>query len=285
MPFPNKKSCPMKDIFLEGRGSPVLLLHGLRGNPMELQLLAQRLHAAGHTVSVPFLPGYGQSDSDRTPLACSEQWTDKAQERLALLVKSYGPAAVGGICVGADLALRLAHRTGDSVTALLLISTTLFYDGWNLPSYRWLLPIAGCTPLRHCYSLREKDPYGVKNVRIRAWIARQMEITGNSAAGARDLPLTAIHEAYRLMRLVRKSLPDISQPSLILHAAEDEVASLRSPALLAARLGSSILRKIIFDNSYHMLTLDNDRDAVARASVSFLRELTEQSALNTRHFA
>ncbi|HJV87431.1 MAG TPA: alpha/beta fold hydrolase [Noviherbaspirillum sp.] len=275
----------MKDLFLEGRGSPVLLLHGLRGNPMELQLLAQRLHAAGHTVSVPFLPGYGHSEHDRTPLARSERWTELAKERLDGLVRSHGPVAAGGICIGANLALRLAQLSGESVSALLLISTTLFYDGWNLPSYRWLLPIAGCTPLRHCYSLREKDPYGVKNVRIREWIARQMENTGNSAAGARDLPLTAIHEAYRLMRVVKKGLREISQPALILHAAEDEIASLRSPTLLAGRLGSAIIRKTIFSNSYHMLTLDNDRDAVARASVGFLRELAEGAPHLARRLA
>ncbi|RZI42359.1 alpha/beta fold hydrolase [Herbaspirillum sp. HC18] len=275
----------MKDLFLEGPRSPVLLLHGLRGNPMELQLFAQRLHSAGHTVSVPFLPGYGQSQTDRTPHARCEQWEESARDRLARLVASHGPAAVGGICIGANLALRLARLEEQSVTGLLLVSTTLFYDGWNLPSFRWLLPLAGPTPLKHCYTLREKDPYGVKNPRIREWIARQMERTGNSPAGARDLPLAAIHEAYRLMRTVRKSLPDIRQPALILHAAEDEIASLRTPSMLAARLGSPFVRKIIFNNSYHMLTLDNDRDAVARAGIGFLHELGQGDSSDVKRFA
>jgi carboxylesterase len=252
---------------------------------MELQLLAQRLHAAGHTVSVPFLPGYGHSGSDCMPVGRWEQWEAMAKERLALLAHDHGPAVAGGICIGADLALRLARSAEEQVIGLVLISTTLFYDGWNLPWYRWLLPMAGPTPLKHCYSLREKDPYGVKNVRIRNWIARQMERSGSSAAGARDLPLSALHEAYRLIRLVRASLPAISQPALILHAAEDEVASLRTPNLLASRLGSPVIKKIVFDNSYHMLTLDNDREAVARASVDFIRELEHVAQADVRRCA
>lgn len=275
----------MQDLMLSGRGSPILLLHGLRGNPLELQQLAQRLHAAGHTVSVPYLSGYGQRPGDYAPLLRYEQWEQLAAQRLAALVAAHGPAMVGGLCIGADLALSLAHRATASVSGLLLVSTTLYYDGWNLPWYRWLLPLAGVTPLKHCYSLREKEPFGVKNERIREWIARQMETTGSSAAGARDLPLTAIYEAYRLMRKVRRILPGIAQPALILHAAEDEMASLRTPSLLASRLGSRHIEKIIFTNSYHMLTLDNDRAEVARACIDFCRELAPAAVANTRRTA
>lgn len=269
----------MQDILLIGHRPPVLLLHGLRGNPLEIQLLAQRLHRAGHTVSVPYLSGYGQRPGDCAPVLPWQQWESMASECLAALVADHGPAAVGGLCIGSDLALRLALRDESSVSGLLLISTTLFYDGGNLPWFRRLLPLlplAHPTPLRHRYRLREKDPYGIKNPRIREWIARQMESTGNSAAGARDLPLSAIYEAYRMMRRIRASLSGITQPALILHAAEDEMASLRTPNLLASRLGSNRIEKIIFTNSYHMLTLDNDREGVAQACVEFVGTLERQ---------
>jgi carboxylesterase len=275
----------MDDIFLPGHRAPILLLHGLRGNPMELQLLAQRLHAAGHTVSVPYLPGYGQRSGDKTPIGSHAAWKTLAHEQLNRLERDYGPAIVGGICIGADLALQLALDATQSVAGLMLISTTLYYDGWNLPWYRWLLPLAGPTPLKHCYSLREQEPYGVKNERIRQWIARQMENTGNSSAGARDLPLSAIYEAYRLMRQLRRRLSEIRQPALVLHAAEDEVASLRTPELLAKRLGSSTIEKIIFTESYHMLTMDNDREAVARACIAFAAKLPLPAGQATLRFA
>src|SRR5512135_1664184 len=114
----------MQDIFLAGHRPPILLLHGLRGNPLELQPLAQRLHRAGHTVSAPYLSGYGQRPGDYAPIRPWKHWELLASERLAQLVADHGPAAVGGLCIGANLALRLAQRDPTSVTALLLVSTT-----------------------------------------------------------------------------------------------------------------------------------------------------------------
>ena len=76
----------MQDIFLIGHRPPVLLLHGLRGNPLEIQLLAQRLHRAGHTVSAPYLSGYGQRPGDCAPFLPSEQRESLASKRLAALV-------------------------------------------------------------------------------------------------------------------------------------------------------------------------------------------------------
>ena len=54
------------------------------------------------------------------------------------------------------------------------------------------------------------------------------------------------------------------------------MASLRTPNLLAGRLGSSRIEKIIFTNSYHMLTLDNDREGVTQACVAFVDALERQ---------
>jgi carboxylesterase len=263
----------MKDIFLPGSGQAVLLLHGLRGNPLELLFLAQRLNAAGHTVSVPYLPGYGQRPGDGAFVSRSEDWQAAAGRHLDELSRQYGPVLLGGLCIGATLSLHLAATQPRAIAGLMLISTTLYYDGWNQPAYRWLLPLAGRTPLKHWYREREREPYGVKNPRIREWIARQMERNGNSAAGARDLPLSAVFEASRLMKRVRRQLPAVKVPTLVLHARHDEVASLRSPRLIVGRLGSGRVELQVFDNSYHMLTLDNDRDAVARACNRFIESL------------
>jgi len=45
---------------------------------------------------------------------------------------------------------------------------------------------------------------------------------------------------------------------------------------VCTRIGSREVTRLIFDDSYHMLTLDNERAAVAQAAVDFL---SRQSAI------
>ena len=70
------------------------------------------------------------------------------------------------------LALSLAAEKGRDIAALSLLSTTLFYDGWSVPWYRFLLPLGYYTPLRHLYAYHEREPYGLKNEAMRKRIAR-----------------------------------------------------------------------------------------------------------------
>jgi carboxylesterase len=69
-----------------------------------------------------------------------------------------------------------------------------------------------------------------------------------------------------------------------MHAREDDVSSLRSADLVCSRIASSEVIKRVFDDSYHMLTLDNERDAVAEAAVEFLsRSRRAESARSQLH--
>ena len=49
-------------------------------------------------------------------------------------------------------------------------------------------------------------------------------------------------------------------------------ASPRNPRLVASTIGSTFLRTIWLDDSYHMITSDNEREIVARETALFLRE-------------
>jgi carboxylesterase len=55
------------------------------------------------------------------------------------------------------------------------MSTTLRYDGWAIPPWHFL-PLALYTRSGGCGN--KEKPHGVKNERIRAWIARELETGG-----------------------------------------------------------------------------------------------------------
>jgi len=256
----------MKDV---NNRPAVLLLHGLCANPLELAPVAKSLREVGYVVETPAMAGYGVSANTGEPLPVPpfEQWLAEVEVIYDRLAATHGRVAIGGLCMGAVLAMALAARR--PAAALVLISTTLHFDGWNVSPWRRLLPLAYLPGLRRRMSFKETAPFGLKNERMRAWVEQAMASHHVSAVGAARLSAAALFEATRLIRHVRACLPRLSAPSIVLHATEDDVASPRTVHELQARLGATP-EVHWFHDSYHMLTLDNERAVVARTVRDFL---------------
>jgi carboxylesterase len=268
----------MQNIELPAGEDAVLLLHGLASSPAELRYLGKALQDKGFSVSIPHLAGYGHGGAATAWRA----WQAEAGAALDKLESRYRSVSVGGLCIGAVLALSLAAEKQGGIAALSLLSTTMFYDGWSIPWYRFLLPLARRTPLRHLYAYREREPYGVKNEILRRRIARSME-RGFSDAGAPRISLRHIHEASRLIGHVRRAVRDVRTPALIMHAIDDDTASVRSANFVAERIGARDVRTVFLDNSYHLVTMDNERAVVARETAEFFREKARDAIPRSGH--
>lgn len=269
----------MTSTHLPGGPDAVLLIHGLSGNPLEMQYIAKKLNGAGFSVQIPHVKGYGYAQTaNRTSVGRWQDWHEELVGEFDRLHARYRSVSVCGLCIGAVLALKLAAERSKQVSALSLLATTLFYDGWSIPWYRFLLPLGYYTPIGRRYTYEERYPFGVKNQRLREWIAREMREKSTSIAGAALLPLAAIHEAAKLIRQVKRALPQITTPAIVMHAIEDDVASVRSAEFVENRIASTLKRSVRLTDSYHMLTLDNDRDQVAdETSVFFRQAITRQA--------
>lgn len=105
--------------FAAGAGEPVVLVHGLGGAATNWTELAPLL-ARERRVLVPDLPGHGCSRAiaSREDLAPFADW-------LATLLEREGarPAAAVGHSMGGVVALRLAARHPDAVSALALVGS------------------------------------------------------------------------------------------------------------------------------------------------------------------
>jgi carboxylesterase len=79
-----------------------------------------------------------------------------------------------------------------------------------------------------------------------------------------------LREHDRLIRHVRRNLHRVQCGSVLaLHAREDEVASLANLDILARGLRCGTFRSVVLANSYHMITIDNDRHQVVRETSAF----------------
>src|SRR5262249_5743535 len=104
------------------------------------------------------------------------RWTDwyaSLETALQALQEQCSSVFVGGLSMGALMALKLAADHPEIVNGVATLSATFSYDGWTGPrcGQRSLLPIALYTPLRYLYSWHEPAPYGIKDERIRNIIA------------------------------------------------------------------------------------------------------------------
>ena len=255
----------------------VVLLHGLCSTPDELLSVNGPLRQIGCTVVPLQIAGYSfDAEHPEAPAQRFERWVEAVHACVRQQRESHQRVVLVGISAGAGLALSAAMDSATPVDGLVLMSTTLRYDGWAIPPWHFLLPLALYTPIGRFWQYREQPPYGVKNERIRAWIARELENRRVSRAGSATLGVSYLRENDRLLRRLRRNLGQVVCPHVLaLHAEEDEVASLDNLRLLAVGLSSAAvsLKTVTVRNSFHMISIDNDRQQVVRETVDFVRSL------------
>jgi len=252
--------------------SITLLLHGLCSTPDELLTVHAALTREGHQVKHIVIPGYSfDASKDRQESLGFEVWIDFVGAEIKALKSQGHLVNLVGLSAGVTVALGVAIKIPTEISQLILLSTPLIIDGWNIPFYHFLLPLALYTPLGALWHYKESSPYGVKNLRIRAWIERELSQRRVSQAGASVLEIAHLREHDRLRRHVIKQLPQMDLPNvLIIHAKEDEVAGLSNVEWLQKNWRLGQVKTVLLDNSYHMITIDNDRSQVCSEISKFI---------------
>ncbi len=252
----------------------VLLFHGLSSTPLELQYLARGLNRAGYTVRLPVIAGYTHGLPSERALG-HRDWIDAALAEFDTMHSKYESVAVGGLCMGAGLALRVAALRSSMISGVMAMSTTLHFDGWANSWARRLLPLAPYVPFAGRIKAKESEPFGLQDERLRKWIATQMRTSGGSDAGAAVLRVRDLVEARKLMRQAKRGLSDVSAPTLVIHARRDDVASPRSAHDVVCGVGSDRVKCVMLNHSYHMISIDQEKAKVLSELSSFMEECTQ----------
>jgi carboxylesterase len=266
-----------RSFTMEAGRTGFLLIHGLGGTPIEHRFVAMGLARNGYTVHCPQLAGHCGSYEDLRETGWRD-WYASVEAAHDTLCKSCDVVIVGGLSMGALLALHLAAQRPDKVQGTALFAPTLKLDGWGVPWYASLFRLVRHKWFADLIQFSEREPYGIKDPRVRALVDAAIHSGDSSQVGQLTNPGGVILEMRWLVNLVKRELASIKQPALIVHPREDDRAGLGNAAYLQARLGG-IVDTCVLDDSYHVITMDRQRSVVVQRASAFASWLTERVRL------
>lgn len=238
-------------------GAGVLLLHGFTGTPDSLRPVANRLHEAGFTVQVPLLAGHGT-----TPEKCAQtnhrDWYQSAQKAFMELNAKCSKIFVSGLSMGGLLTLKLAYEFPQMISGIACLATPIYLKKW----VRLILPFIWHSPVRFFWRYQRKMDIDMKDPQAKQnfWNYDQM-------------PLSCIISILNLQHEVRHQLHRIESPTLLIHSRHDSTAPYDSMNMIARGLSARVTETVTLENSYHVITLDFDREMVAKKIHDFFKRL------------
>lgn len=227
----------------------VLFLHGFTGSPASLRPWAEAVAEAGHTVSLPRLPGHGTSWQELAVTGWRD-WYEAADRALSELQGSCGQVFLCGLSMGGALALRLAERH-PGVAGLVLVNPAL----GTVDRRSLLAPL-----LRHV-------------VRTTPAIGNDIAKPGQDEASYDTVPTVAVAELTRLFADVRAMLDLVTCPLLVFRSRTDHVVPGTSTETVLRQVSSRDTREVVLERSFHVATLDWDADIITAGTLEFIERL------------
>ncbi len=253
-----------REFFLPGSGVSALLVHGLTGTPYEMRFLGERLSAAGVRVFAVRLAGHA-GGPEELGATNHNHWYESVVDGCERL-RAYGdPIVVVGLSAGGVLAARLALDQGEAVSGVVMLAPAFFLPFWQragLAAIRRLGPRAAMVYLRASAGADIHDA-----------AARQVH------PSARLMPLSAPLSLVELSSMVRARLARLTQPVLLMHSRQDHVCPYKKNVeYVMANLGSAKKRLVTLEQSYHVITVDLEKERVCAEVHSFIRELLGEAS-------
>lgn len=222
-------------------GLGVVLVHGFLASPAELRDLADKLAARGHPVIGVRLPGHGTSPWDLRERAWPE-WLDAVRRADDILAAHCPQRALVGFATGGALALSYAAEAPPGLTAVVAAAVPMTYRNKALIF----------APLMHGLSrLAEWVPAWEGKAPFREHVSEHPDIN------YRHVPLRGLHEVADLMSDLRRRLPLVRCPTLILQGDSDPVVDPAGAVALMRRLGSHRRRLESIPSSRHGILNEN----------------------------
>lgn len=232
-----------------GGGVGVLVCHGFTGCPQSMRPLADAFAAAGFTVEVPLWPGHGTTIEDMLETRWDD-WSSAAEAAYQELCSRSEKVVVAGLSMGGTLAAWLAARHPEIAGAIFINAA---------------VQAPGDEMVEMIKQLGEQGPVfqGIGND------VADPDVTEAAYEGTPVEPLLSLIEATKELST---KLGEITCPSLIFTSTQDHVVEPTQSDFLASSVSGPVER-VTLERSFHVATIDYDRNLIAERSVDFVRKL------------
>jgi carboxylesterase len=227
-----------------------LVLHGFTGNPQSMRGLAEALHAAGFAIEMPLLPGHGTSVDDLVETGWAD-WSAAAEAAYSGLAGRVDKVVVAGLSMGGSLTLWLATRHPE-IAGIVCINPAVDVGAEMVDGIRQMLD--GGVDRIPAIGGDVADPEGHEKA-YDATPLRPLLSLADAAAETVD------------------ALAKVACPVLLMNSPQDHVVDPRNSEIVAERVSGPVER-VTLERSYHVATLDYDKDLISERSIEFARRVT-----------
>jgi len=231
----------------DGDSTGVLFIHGFTGSPQSMRYWAERIQESGRTVVIPRLPGHGTTKRDLANYA-PEDWIRTAEEALTGLFERCEKVFICALSMGGTLTYDLATRYSDRLAGIIVVNGPVYSKD----------PRAKLAPLVGKLNLFLKGP------------GNDIADPGATEVAYSHVSTIAAAKLLKFMAEVQRRLGRVTCPALIFTSAQDHIVHPSNGPYIYEHISSKDKRHVVLEKSYHVATLDYDKDLIVAETEAFI---------------
>jgi carboxylesterase len=237
-------------FFFEGSDVGCLVSHGFTGTTQSMRFLGEFLaQEGGLTVIGPRLTGHGTRPEDMAR-ATAEDWIRDLEQAMATLRQRCAKVFITGLSMGGTLTLYMSAMHPDVFVGAAPINAAVFLENPDFAALAFMRDAPDTVP----------------------GVGSDIKKPGVTELAYPVVPVPAIRQIYGLMSATRELLPRVTCPTLVFHSKDDHVVTAENAPYIIDHLGTEDKRLVWLEESYHVATLDNDKELIASETLQFIQQ-------------
>jgi carboxylesterase len=221
-----------------------IVIHGFTSTPNSMLKIAEAVAKQCYITKAPLLPGHGTSPEDLANTTASD-WTHYIDQQFQGLLEECDQIILIGQSLGGAIAAQIASKYPQQTSALFLLS-----PAFNTPfSVKIGCAIAPLAKILNIHFLDKQVGGDIKN-------KDDFEITYNR------IPFSIFKQLDTAFTSGLQILPNITCPTTVFATPQDHVISFKKNQAAFKDIKSENKEFITLDNSYHVISQDNDIDNI-----------------------